>query len=547
MGNNLFSQGGGGELAQWTTGTGNNGHYYEVVAAPEGVNWNDANAAAIEAGGHLATISSAEENALVFSLIDDDPLWQYLFSRSFGPWIGGVQPAESPEPAGNWQWVSGETFLYEAWGNNEPNNSGAEDRIQFFNDPTPALEPGPLWNDVRSNASALGFVIEYDALPYLSSDQVAVDPQLSPLQDNGGPTWTHTLSLGSPAINAITPVNIANTGTASQSSDYNAAITAYKAIDGNLNTITHTARFDVDPWWEIDLGSSQMIDTIVLHNRVNCCASRLRDITVQILGAADNVVFTSPLLNPENILGEGVLNAGPATLTVDVVMLAGSVVEGQKIRVIRTSDPDLSGSGGVGNADEPDVLSLAEVEVITDQGTDQRGERRLQRGGIDIGAFELGDLPDDSNAADLTGNGSVDFQDLTILLANWGQNVSAAEGNLVDAATTPVNFEDLTVLLAAWTGPGPAGAPGPQAVAATGSRVASVSTQETTTAKARLAISDHFDRLGRRDDLRSRSAGRRTERSISPDDSLRRLQAAAIDRAMSELAGDGRIGRRSRR
>jgi hypothetical protein len=61
--------------------------------------------------------------------------------------------------------------------------------------------------------------------------------------------------------------------------------------------------------------------------------------------------------------------------------------------------------------------------------------------------------------ADLTGNGFVDFQDLTILLANWNQSVSAAEGNLVDAGGTPVNFQDLTVLLAAWTGPGPGASP----------------------------------------------------------------------------------------
>ncbi|MCH8047953.1 MAG: SdiA-regulated domain-containing protein, partial [Planctomycetes bacterium] len=58
---------------------------------------------------------------------------------------------------------------------------------------------------------------------------------------------------------------------------------------------------------------------------------------------------------------------------------------------------------------------------------------------------------------DLTGNGFVDFQDLTILLANFNQNVSAAEGNLAEPATTPVNFEDLTALLAKWTGPGPDG------------------------------------------------------------------------------------------
>ena len=70
--------------------------------------------------------------------------------------------------------------------------------------------------------------------------------------------------------------------------------------------------------------------------------------------------------------------------------------------------------------------------------------------------------------SDLTGNGFVDFQDLTVLLANWNQDVTVQEGNLVDPLTTPVNFQDLTVLLADWTGPGPAGSPpgGGQLVAA---------------------------------------------------------------------------------
>ena len=62
--------------------------------------------------------------------------------------------------------------------------------------------------------------------------------------------------------------------------------------------------------------------------------------------------------------------------------------------------------------------------------------------------------------ADLTGNGFVDFQDLTILLANWNKpNATAAEGNLVQADTTSVDFADLTTLLAAWTGSGAAGSP----------------------------------------------------------------------------------------
>ena len=61
---------------------------------------------------------------------------------------------------------------------------------------------------------------------------------------------------------------------------------------------------------------------------------------------------------------------------------------------------------------------------------------------------------------DLTGNGFVDFEDLTVLLAAWNKpGATFAEGNLVETNTTSVNFEDLTVLLAAWTGPAPAASP----------------------------------------------------------------------------------------
>jgi len=38
------------------------------------------------------------------------------------------------------------------------------------------------------------------------SDLLGVDPMLGPLQDNGGPTWTHALLTGSPAIDAGDPV-----------------------------------------------------------------------------------------------------------------------------------------------------------------------------------------------------------------------------------------------------------------------------------------------------------------------------------------------------
>ena len=73
--------------------------------------------------------------------------------------------------------------------------------------------------------------------------------------------------------------------------------------------------------------------------------------------------------------------------------------------------------------------------------------------------LDLKVVPEPSLLADLTGDGFVDFDDLTILLAHWDQEVSAGQGNLVDPLGTPINFQDLTFLLADWTGPGPVGSP----------------------------------------------------------------------------------------
>src|SRR6478609_8454874 len=51
------------------------GHYYQVVVPDGGIDWNDARSAAasltfLGATGHLATISSTEENQFILSLFD---------------------------------------------------------------------------------------------------------------------------------------------------------------------------------------------------------------------------------------------------------------------------------------------------------------------------------------------------------------------------------------------------------------------------------------------------------------------------------------------
>ncbi|MEM7292681.1 MAG: discoidin domain-containing protein, partial [Pseudomonadota bacterium] len=69
-------------------------------------------------------------------------------------------------------------------------------------------------------------------------------------------------------------------GIASQSSTLFDA-PANQAMDGNLDTITHTNQ-DHDAWWEVDLGSIHDLGGITLWNRTNCCQERLRDFDVLV-------------------------------------------------------------------------------------------------------------------------------------------------------------------------------------------------------------------------------------------------------------------------
>ena len=70
-------------------------------------------------------------------------------------------------------------------------------------------------------------------------------------------------------------------------------------------------------------------------------------------------------------------------------------------------------------------------------------------------------IHDTAVPSDLTGDGYVDFEDLTVLLANWNTDGKWADGDLSGTFDTAgiINFQDLTVLLSDWTEPGGAASP----------------------------------------------------------------------------------------
>jgi len=178
---------------------------------------------------------------------------------------------------------------------------------------------------------------------------------------NPGPGWTPVTGFGlgfdATPTGAEPGVNLALKGTANQSTT-GYGLGADAAIDGDPSTFTHTESNDNASSWRVDLGAPAEISRLILRNRDSCCPTRFRDLTVNLLAAdGTTVVWTSGLLNPENSLNS------PASLTLDLFELNVGAIEAQLVQVVRTPDPDLSGSDGVGNEDEDNVLSLGEVEV----------------------------------------------------------------------------------------------------------------------------------------------------------------------------------------
>ena len=143
-------------------------NYYEFIAVTDpfsGSNnswWTASNSAASSMykgmSGHLATITSQEENDFLYSLVSGS------YTNFVGSWIGGKAPEGwlvGPE--------SGQNFTYTNWGGIEPNNSGYAYMMIGYHS---QIGPG-TWADDSftqgypdSNADpVIGYFVEYEYAP----------------------------------------------------------------------------------------------------------------------------------------------------------------------------------------------------------------------------------------------------------------------------------------------------------------------------------------------------------------------------------------------
>lgn len=135
----------------------NTTHRYKVFN--EGMTWQDAAKRCENLGGHLATITSDQEQTEIYRL-----LMQH--AEKHGYWLGGFRGR-----LGNWEWITGEPFTYANWAYGEPNNAnGVEDIIMILGDRNRDKFWFATWNDIGSDASDhpyfgqanFGFICEWE-------------------------------------------------------------------------------------------------------------------------------------------------------------------------------------------------------------------------------------------------------------------------------------------------------------------------------------------------------------------------------------------------
>jgi len=113
-------------------------HHYLLWLTP--MSWREAKHFCESVGGHLATLTTSQEDAWVRSVFPCR--WTY--------WLGGTDEHHE----GSWRWITGEPWTYSCWNQHEPNNSsGSEHCLQMHQTGT--------WNDA-SGHEVRPFLIEWD-------------------------------------------------------------------------------------------------------------------------------------------------------------------------------------------------------------------------------------------------------------------------------------------------------------------------------------------------------------------------------------------------
>jgi hypothetical protein len=165
------------------------GHRYQYI--PGAFTWMEAEANAASLGGHLATLTSAEENHWVWTQFSPHlPSQDKRALPERGWWIGG-KPLES---GNGWQWVTGEPFEYTCWSLAKPPTARTPRLRQHNNGGGGGLS---AWSPVHYS-NRCGYLVEWDsAAPAPATAPTVTDQEVRKLA-----AWLFTLPLSSDPVSS---------------------------------------------------------------------------------------------------------------------------------------------------------------------------------------------------------------------------------------------------------------------------------------------------------------------------------------------------------
>lgn len=127
-----------------------NGHTYQVCMKRG--TWNSANAGCKEAGGHLVTITSPEEQQFIYR--------QIMKHKGNVFWMG-LRMASN----GRWGWVTGEKLTYTNWAEGQPDGEyDAAYGTIYTTSEDWGMSPGQ-WDDSNNDWDEVCYICEWDFIP----------------------------------------------------------------------------------------------------------------------------------------------------------------------------------------------------------------------------------------------------------------------------------------------------------------------------------------------------------------------------------------------
>lgn len=314
---------------------------------------------------------------------------------------------------------------------------------------------GTMGGDLDGSFSGSFNLIEDGSSLSSFTNSIMGAPLLGPLADNGGPTQTHALLPGSPAIDAggatilVAPISVTSSTAASDTFDADSLIDGSGLTSlslGNIANATHEIAANANAWVTTSEGSvdgdyfagSNPNPTLTFNFSESVL---LTDLVVwgYSFGSTNNneakELELSFSTDGGTTFGQTINISHNLTALNSETISFGTAVEANAVHLVIT-DNHFDGTPGNGG----DRVGLGEIRFLAVEAFDQRGIARNVNG-IDIGAYEAQVKP----SADFDSDGDVDGVDFLAWQVGFGKaNTQRADGNSDD--DTDVDASDL----AAW-------------------------------------------------------------------------------------------------